>query len=51
VRLRSLLQPVADIFGFFIIIASLASPRSFAAQQSTDIPAWLRDHVGEGEVK
>jgi hypothetical protein len=50
VRLRSLLQPVADIFGFFII-ASLASPRSFAAQQSTDIPAWLRDHVGEGEVK
>ena len=48
-RLRSLLQAVAEIFGFFIIIASLASPRSFAAQQSTDIPAWLRAHVGEGD--
>jgi hypothetical protein len=46
VRLRSILL----ICGLFIItIASLASPRSFAAQQSSDVPAWLRAHVGEGE--
>jgi hypothetical protein len=46
VRLRSILL----ICGLFVItIASLASPRSFAAQQSSDVPAWLRAHVGEGE--
>jgi len=46
VRLRSILL----ICGLFIItIALLASPRSFAAQQSSDVPAWLRAHVGEGE--
>jgi hypothetical protein len=48
-RLRSLLKAVAKIFGFFIAVVLLASPRSFAAQQSTDIPAWLKAHVGEGE--
>ena len=38
------------ICGLFIInIASLASPRSFAAQQSSDVPAWLRAHRGDGE--
>jgi hypothetical protein len=26
-----------------------ASPRSFAAQQASDVPPWLRAHVGEGE--
>jgi hypothetical protein len=26
-----------------------ASPRSFAAEQTSDVPAWLRAHVGEGE--
>ncbi|MCC8935414.1 hypothetical protein H8A99_02620, partial [Bradyrhizobium sp. Arg68] len=30
-------------------IASLASPQSFAAQQSSGVPGWLRAHVGEGE--
>jgi hypothetical protein len=49
VRLRSGLQAVADIVGSFIIVALLASPQSFAAQQSTEIPAWLKAHVGEGE--
>ena len=45
-RLRSILL----ICGLFIItIALLASPRSFAAQQSSDVPAWLRAHAGEGE--
>ncbi len=48
-RLRSLLQAVGRIFGLFIIVALLASPRSFAAQQSTDIPAWLKVHVGDVE--
>jgi len=26
-----------------------ASPRSFAAEQASDVPPWLKDHVGEGE--
>jgi hypothetical protein len=26
-----------------------ASPRSFAAQQASDVPLWLKVHVGEGE--
>jgi len=48
-RFRSLLQAVANVLGFFIIVALLAPPRSFAAQQSTDVPAWLKAHVGEGD--
>ena len=45
-RLRSILL----ICGLFIInIALLASPRSFAAEQSSDVPAWLRAHLGAGE--
>ncbi|MCP1845606.1 hypothetical protein ACVIHI_008925 [Bradyrhizobium sp. USDA 4524] len=48
-RSRSVLL-IINIFSLVIIvIALLASPRSFAAQQSSDIPAWLRGHVGEGE--
>ena len=45
-RLRSILL-ICSLF--IITIASLASPRSFAAQQSSDVPAWLRAHAGEGE--
>ena len=38
------------IFSLFIItIPLLTSPPSFAAQQPSDVPAWLRAHVGEGE--
>jgi hypothetical protein len=49
-RLRSALPTIANIFSLFIIsIALLASPRSRAAQQSLDVPAWLTAHVGEGE--
>ncbi|MCC8937538.1 hypothetical protein H8A99_13920 [Bradyrhizobium sp. Arg68] len=45
-RLRSILL----IFSLFIIVFPLAaSPPSFAAQQPSDVPAWLRAHVGEGE--
>jgi hypothetical protein len=49
-RLRSALPIIANIFSLFIIsIALLASPRSRAAQQSSDVPAWLSAHVGERE--
>ena len=48
--LRSVLLNIVKIFGlFFIVIASSALPRSFAAEQVSDVPAWLRAHVGEGE--
>ena len=32
-----------------IAIALSGSGRSFAAEQLSDVPAWLRAHVGEGE--
>ena len=48
-RLRSVLLNIVNIISYFIIIALSASPRSFAAEQSSVIPAWLRAHVGEGE--
>jgi hypothetical protein len=32
-----------------IVIALAASSRSFAAEKPSDIPAWLRPNVGEGE--
>jgi hypothetical protein len=35
-------------FSFFGV-ALLASPMSFAAQRSPDVPAWLSTNVGEGE--
>ena len=47
-RLRSVLLNIAKIFSLFLIAFS-ASPRSFAAEQASDVPAWLRAHVGEGE--
>jgi hypothetical protein len=49
-RSRYLLANIINIFGLFIIVIALSvSPRSFAADQRSDIPAWLRAHVGEGE--
>ena len=32
-----------------VIMAAWLATGSFAAEQSTDIPAWLRGHIGEGE--
>jgi len=32
-----------------MIIIALLGSRSFAAEQPSDVPAWLRAHVGEGE--
>jgi hypothetical protein len=46
-RFRS---PLLNIASLFIIgIALSASPRSFAVEQPSDLPAWLQAHVGEGE--
>jgi hypothetical protein len=50
VRLRSVLLKIVNIFSLFsLVIALSASARSFAAEQSSDVPAWLSAHVGEGE--
>lgn len=37
---------VSLVIGLSIVIAG--SPRSFAAEQSSDVPAWLKAHVGQG---
>jgi hypothetical protein len=51
VRLRSGLLNIVDIVGLCIIAVALssASPRLLAAENPSDVPAWLRAHVGEGE--
>ena len=47
-RLRSVLLNIFNIFSHFIIVVALsAASRSFAAEQPSVIPAWLRAHVGE----
>ena len=48
-RLRSLLLNIVNIVSLIIIVALSGSPRSFAVEQPSDVPAWLRAHVGEGE--
>jgi hypothetical protein len=45
-QLRSLLLAIVSLI---IIIAFSGSPRSSAAEQPPDVPAWLRAHVGEGD--
>ena len=46
VRALSLLLTVVSL----VIVGALAGwPRSFAAEQPSDIPAWLQAHVGTGE--
>jgi hypothetical protein len=50
VRFRSVVPNIVKIFClFFIVVASSASSRSFAAEQASNVPPWLRAHVGEGE--
>ena len=50
VRLRFVLPNMVNIFSLFIaVIALSASPRAFAAEQPSDVPAWLKADVGEGE--
>ena len=45
-QLRSLLPAVVKIV---IAVALSGLPRSFAAEQPSEVPAWLRAHIGEGE--
>jgi hypothetical protein len=47
VRLRSVLPNIVSLF--IIVIALSAAFRSFAAEQPSDVPAWLSAHVGKGE--
>ena len=37
-----------SVISLGMAIALLGLPQSFAAEQSSDVPAWLRSHVGEG---
>lgn len=48
-QLRSLPLSIFNIVSLIAVAALLGSPRSFAAEQASDVPAWLRAHVGEGE--
>ena len=50
-QLRSLLLTIVTIASLIIIVALSGWPRSSAADRSSDsdVPAWLRAHVGEGE--
>jgi hypothetical protein len=51
-QLRSLLLGIINIVSLIIIIVIVALsglPRSFAAEQPSDVPVWLRTHIGEGE--
>jgi hypothetical protein len=49
VLFRSVFLNIVKIFSLSIIAALSASPRSFAAEQASDVPPWLRAHVGESE--
>jgi hypothetical protein len=50
VRLRSTFLTIANIFSLFImVIVLMASPFSLAAEQPSEVPAWLSPYVGEGE--
>lgn len=48
---RSLLRHIVTLVGLVIVaIVTMAGlPRSFAAEQAADIPAWLEAHVGDGD--
>jgi hypothetical protein len=49
-RSRFVFLTMANVVSLFIVvIALLAPPRSLAARQSSDVPAWLEAHVGVGE--
>ncbi len=47
---RSVLLNVVKAFSVLVIVAAFAtSLRSSAAEQASDVPAWLSVHVGEGD--
>ena len=43
------LSMVKIVSRFIIVVALSASSHSFAVEQPSDVPAWLRPNVGEGE--
>ena len=47
--MRSRLLLLVSIVSLNIIVGVSGSPRSFAVEQPTGVPAWLQAHVGEGE--
>jgi hypothetical protein len=46
---RSLLLNILNIISLVGIVAVSGSPRSFAAEQPSDVPAWLQAHVGKAD--
>ena len=48
-QLRSPLRDIVNAVGLIIIVTLSGSLRLFAADQPSDVPDWLRAHVGEGE--
>jgi hypothetical protein len=48
-QLKSLLRDLISVACLVTVLALLGSLRTFAAEQPSDVPDWLRAHVGEGE--
>jgi hypothetical protein len=48
-QLRSLFWDIIYVISLIVIVALPGSLRSLAAEQPSDIPAWLQAHVGDGE--
>ena len=48
-QLRSLFRDIIYVISLIVIVALPGSLRSLAAEQPSDIPAWLQAHVGDGE--
>ncbi len=48
-QLRSPIRTIASIISGIGIVAVSGSQPSFAAEQSSDVPAWLRAHVGDAD--
>jgi hypothetical protein len=48
-QLRSLPVNIVNFVSLIIIVALSGSLRSFAAEQPSDVPTWLRVNVGDGE--
>ena len=47
--LTSLRLAIVTLVGLVAAGAVSGWPRSFAAEQASDVPAWLRAHVGDGD--
>lgn len=48
-QLRSLVLAIGSIVSLIVVLALSGLPRSFAAEQPAEVPAWLKAHVGEGD--